>query len=151
MNQLTPDCRAQLEAIGLWPLVAEALAHAWASRKAMRKALETARASSQLELQFDAPVRKAKMPEAPVPQPAPIQQARARDADEIPIGAVVRTPLGALARVVAYRGGRRMGGGDKDNHERLVCRYINPKNRRWGVVVLRAELVEVVKEEIHGT
>lgn len=76
-------------------------------------------------------------------------QNRPRDAEDIPIGTVVRTPLGALARVVAYRGGRRMGGGDKDNHERLVCRYINPKNRRWGVVVLRAELVEIVKEEKH--
>ncbi len=77
---------------------------------------------------------------------------RPRDADEIPIGTLVRTPLGALARVVGYRGGRRMGGGDKDNHERLVCRYANPKNRRWGVVVLRAELVQVVpKEEVHET
>jgi hypothetical protein len=77
---------------------------------------------------------------------------RPRDAEDIPIGTTVKTPTGALARVEGYRGGRRMGGGDKDNHERLVCRYINPKNRRWAVVVLRAELVEVVpKEETHGT
>ena len=77
---------------------------------------------------------------------------RPRDAEDIPIGTTVKTPTGALARVEAYRGGRRMGGGEKDNHERLVCLYIDPKNRRRAVVVLRAELVEVVpKEEPHGT
>lgn len=76
---------------------------------------------------------------------------RPRDADEIPIGTKVRTPTGALAVVEGYRGGRRVGGGDKENHERLVCRYLNPTNRRWGYVLLRAELVEVITEEAnHG-
>lgn len=70
--------------------------------------------------------------------------ARPRDADDFPIGTVVRTPLGELARVEAYRGGRRMGGGYKDLHERLVCRYLQPKNRAFAVVTLRAELVTVV-------
>jgi len=78
-------------------------------------------------------------------------KSRPRDADEIPIGTKVRTPTGATAVVEGYRGGRRVGGGDKDNHERLVCRYLNPTNRRWGYVLLRAELVEVITEEAnHG-
>lgn len=76
---------------------------------------------------------------------------RPRDAEEIPIGSTVRTPTGALAEVVAYRGGRRLGGGQKDNHERLVCRYLCAKNRRFGTLLILAELVVVVpKEETDG-
>jgi hypothetical protein len=77
---------------------------------------------------------------------------RPRDVEEIPIGSVVRTPLGELAKVVAHRGGKRMGGGSKDSHERLVCRYLQPKNKRYDLVILLAELVTVVPEETrHGT
>lgn len=77
---------------------------------------------------------------------------RPRDAEEIPIGSIVRTPLGELARVVAHRGGKRMGGGNKDCHERLVCRYLQPKNKRYDLVILLAELVTIVpKEAHHGT
>jgi len=61
-----------------------------------------------------------------------------RDHEEIPIGATVRTPLGMLAVVVAYRGFRR------DHRVRLVCRYIQPKNKAFGVALVLPELVEVI-------
>jgi hypothetical protein len=79
------------------------------------------------------------------PRPRPM------DAEDIPIGSIVRTPTGALARVEGYRGGKRSGGGQKDNHERLFCRYLTPRNRRFGTLVILPELVQVVpKEESHG-
>jgi hypothetical protein len=77
---------------------------------------------------------------------------RPKDAEDIPIGSIVRTPTGALARVEGYRGGRRIGGGQKDDHERLVCRYLTARNRRFGTLVILPELVDVVpKEESNGT
>lgn len=106
-------------------------------------------ATRQLELQFDAPAQPAKAEPAilkitarPIPRPM--------DVEAIPIGSTVRTPTGALAEVLAYRGGRRIGGGQKDDHERLFCRYITAKNRRFGTLLIKPELVEVVpKEETH--
>ncbi|MGV3727742.1 hypothetical protein [Hydrogenophaga sp.] len=107
----------------------------------------------QLDL-FDTPAPEDKPAEAkprtePItsrPAPKPI------DVESIPIGSTVRTPTGALAEVLAYRGGRRIGGGQKDDHERLVCRYLSAKNRRFGTLVIKPELVQVVpKEETHGT
>lgn len=61
--------------------------------------------------------------------------------DEIPVGAIVRTPTGQLARVIAYRGFRR------DFRVRLVCRYLRPVNKRYDIVMLVPELVQVVEEE----
>ena len=64
-----------------------------------------------------------------------------RDAEEIPIGSKVRTPLGMDAVVIAYRGKRR------GHRVWLVCRYVRPRNRAFDVVLVLPELVEV----IHGT
>ena len=61
------------------------------------------------------------------------------DVESIPIGAVVRTPLGQLARVTGYRGRRRQ------HREYLVLRYLTPRNRAFAVVLLLPELVEVVR------
>lgn len=63
-----------------------------------------------------------------------------KDEEEIPVGTVVRTPTGALARVEGYRGHRR------DHRVRLVCRYLEPANRAFDVVQLLPELVEVVSD-----
>ncbi len=64
---------------------------------------------------------------------------RPRDAEEIPIGATVRLPLGQLAEVIGYRGYRR------EHRVRLVCRYLAPKNHAFDIVKLLPELVEVVR------
>lgn len=69
---------------------------------------------------------------------------RPRDAEEIPLGTIVATPTGALAKVEGYRGYRR------DHRIRLVCRYLNPNNRAFDVVVLLPELVTIHKEAEHG-
>lgn len=61
-----------------------------------------------------------------------------RDHEEIPIGTTVRTPLGMLAVVIAYRGFRR------DHRVRLVCRYLQPRNRAFDVALILPELVEVI-------
>ena len=61
------------------------------------------------------------------------------DAEEIPVGSVVRTPLGFVATVIGYRGYRR------DHRVRLVCRYCSPKNRAFDVVLIFPELVEVIR------
>jgi len=63
-----------------------------------------------------------------------------KEAEEIPIGATVRTPTGALAKVEGYRGFRR------DHRIRLVCRYTRPVNRAFDIVLLLPELVEVVSD-----
>lgn len=65
---------------------------------------------------------------------------RAMDAEQVPIGSTVRTPLGALAIVEDYRGYKR------DTRVRLVCRYVDPENKRFDVVLLAPELVVVVVE-----
>lgn len=63
------------------------------------------------------------------------------DAEDIPVGTIVRTPTGALARVEGYRGFRR------DHRIRLVCRYLRPVNKRHDVVQLLPELVTVMEEK----
>lgn len=63
---------------------------------------------------------------------------RPMDADDVPIGATVRTPTGQLARVTGYRGKRR------GHRVWLVCRYLSPKNRAFDVALILPELVEVV-------
>jgi hypothetical protein len=62
--------------------------------------------------------------------------------DEFPIGTPVVTALGLDAVVIGYRGfklasrtGRRMW---------LVCRYLNPPNKRHDKVLLLPELVTKV-------
>lgn len=66
---------------------------------------------------------------------------RAREATEIPIGATVRTPTGALARVEGYRGVRR------GHRLWLYCRYLTPGNKRFDTVLVLPELVAIVEEE----
>jgi hypothetical protein len=70
----------------------------------------------------------------------PLRQRRARpiDPETIPVGTLVRTPTGKEARVEGYRGFRR------DHIVRLVCRYVEPENKAFDIVLLPAELVVVV-------
>lgn len=63
----------------------------------------------------------------------------AKDAEDIPIGATIRTPLGMLAIVEGYRGYRR------GHRVWLVCRYCQPRNKAFDVVQVLPELVEVVR------
>ncbi len=64
---------------------------------------------------------------------------QAKDAEDIPIGTKVRTPLGMDAIVIAYRGKRR------GHRVWLVCRYIRPRNRAFDVALILPELVEVIR------
>jgi hypothetical protein len=70
---------------------------------------------------------------------------RDRDVEDFPIGTVVRTPLGMLAKVEGYRGGKRLGGGQKDDHERLFCRYMDAASKKFGTVLLQPSKVEIVE------
>lgn len=154
---ISTEVRAQLEAVGLWPLVSVALARSRSARDRAHRCLQGCKEqmarSRQLDL-FDEPQPKAHPAERQVPMPLQLTvrtAPRPIDVDSIPIGSTVRTPTGALAEVVAYRGGRRIGGGQKDDHERLVCRYLTAKNRRFGTLVIKPELVQVVPKEVsHG-
>jgi hypothetical protein len=65
---------------------------------------------------------------------------RPMDAEEVPIGSLIRTPSGKEARVIGYRGFKR------DIRVRLVCRYTQPENKRFDVVLLAPELVMVLVE-----
>lgn len=58
--------------------------------------------------------------------------------ESIPLGSRVRLPTGGMAVVVAYRGFKRQ------HRVRLVCRYLKPLNKAFGVVLVLPELVEVV-------
>lgn len=70
---------------------------------------------------------------------------RARDHEEIPIGATVKTPLGLLAVVESYRGiGTRQGEG-RSHRVFLVCRYVHPANKRYDIVQILPENVTVVE------
>lgn len=60
------------------------------------------------------------------------------DAEDIPIGATIKTPLGMPAIVEGYRGYRR------GHRVWLVCRYCNPRNKAFDVVQVLPELVEVI-------
>ena len=64
---------------------------------------------------------------------------QAMDAEQIPIGATIRTPLGMLAIVEGYRGYRR------GHRVWLVCRYCKPRNKAFDVVQVLPELVEVIR------
>lgn len=67
---------------------------------------------------------------------------RPRDAEDIPLRSIVRTPLGHLAEVLEYRGFRR------GHRVRLVCQYVtrvNTKARRFDVFQILPELVVVVR------
>lgn len=99
----------------------------------------------QLVLLFDAPVRTRRAPPAhsglnTTPLIGKLRHPpRAKDADSVPIGATVTTPSGKVAVVEAYRGFRR------DHIIRLVCRYLEPENKRFDKVLLAPELVVIVK------
>lgn len=73
---------------------------------------------------------------------------RAKDAEDIPIGSIVKTPSGRLAEVLGYRGnqGKRARSG-RDHRTRLQCRYLDPEGRarESGAVPLLPELVTVVR------
>lgn len=58
--------------------------------------------------------------------------------EAVPVGSLVCTPTGQLARVIGHRGLKR------DFRVRLVCKYVKPVNRRYDVVLLVPELVTVV-------
>lgn len=64
---------------------------------------------------------------------------RPRDAEEVPVGSLVRTPLGMEATVIAHRGFRR------GHRIWLVCRYVTPTNKRFDVVQLLPELAVVLE------
>jgi hypothetical protein len=66
-------------------------------------------------------------------------QPATQDAEEIPVGAIVKTPTGKQARVLGYRGYRR------DHRVRLWCQYLQPDNKRFDKVLLVPELVTVVQ------
>lgn len=70
---------------------------------------------------------------------------RARDHEEIPLGSVVKTPLGLLARVEAYRGYGDREGAERAHRVYLVCRYLQPANKRYDIVQLVPELLTVVE------
>jgi AcrR family transcriptional regulator len=63
---------------------------------------------------------------------------RPRDAEEVPVGSLVKTPLGLEARVIAHRGFRR------GHRVWLVCRYVQPVNRRFDVAQILPELVTIL-------
>lgn len=66
---------------------------------------------------------------------------RPRDAEDVPLGTPVETPLGRRAVVVGYRGKRR------GHRVWLVCRYLQPENRRHAIVQLLPELVRIIGKE----
>lgn len=77
---------------------------------------------------------------------------RPREHEDIPIGSLVVTPTGREAEVVGYRGysrnsgrGYRPGPGQRPHRVWLVCRYVQPANRRADVVMLLPELATVVR------
>jgi hypothetical protein len=63
-----------------------------------------------------------------------------RDAEEIPVGSIIKTPLGHLAMVIEHR-----GGGKRGHRVWLVCKYLQPANRAFAVVQILPELAEVVR------
>jgi len=74
---------------------------------------------------------------------------RAKDAEDIPVGAIVETPLGHRARVVGYRGaaGTKLRRG-RGHRTWLVCVYVHRvdrRDRRQDTVLLLPELVRVVE------
>lgn len=61
-----------------------------------------------------------------------------RDPEEIPVGSIVRTPMGKMARVIGHRGYRR------DHIVRLWLQYLEPENKRFDKVLLPPFCVVVV-------
>lgn len=64
-----------------------------------------------------------------------------KDAEDLPVGTRIKLPSGAMATVIGYRGFRR------DHRIRLVCRYTDPVNRAFDVVLMLPELVVVVPHD----
>lgn len=65
------------------------------------------------------------------------------EADTIPVGSIVRTPQGRIAKVIGHTGKPR-GGGQTDPFPRLICKYMESSNARFGIVRLQPKYVEVV-------
>jgi hypothetical protein len=98
----------------------------------------------QLQLKFGRPRRRRPKQEKPqsfggLALRQRYHPPRAMDAEQVPIGSTVRTPTGQLAKVEGYRGYKR------DCRVRLVCRYLDPENKRFDVVLLAPELVTVLE------
>lgn len=70
------------------------------------------------------------------------------DAEDVPVGSLVRTPRGLEAVVEGYRG--VTGGKGRDHRLRLVCRYTVPVNMKFDVVLLVPELVVIVRRGRDG-
>lgn len=70
---------------------------------------------------------------------------RPKDHEEVPLESVVQTPTGQLARVIGYRGYQNRKGPGRGHRVWLVCRYVEPQNKRYAVVQLLPELVMVVE------
>lgn len=66
---------------------------------------------------------------------------RDEEHDRIAIGTLIRTPTGAEATVVGYRGFRR------GHRVWLVCKYVAPANKRFDIVQLLPELVVLVERK----
>lgn len=87
-------------------------------------------------------VRRVRERHSASPTPSarkPVQVLQQQDAEDIPVGAIVKTPTGKQARVLGYRGYRR------DHRVRLWCQYLQPENRRFDKVLLVPELVTVLQ------
>jgi hypothetical protein len=70
---------------------------------------------------------------------------RRREAEDIPVGSIVKTPMGKLARVTGYRGGKDPKFRPNRPHAtRLVCVYLEGgKSGRPDVVQLLPDLVTI--------
>lgn len=66
------------------------------------------------------------------------------DPESIPIGSIVRTPQGRLAKVIGHAGKPR-GGGQTDPFPRLICKYLEVSNAKFSIVRLQPKYVEVVR------
>lgn len=64
--------------------------------------------------------------------------------EDVPVGSLVQTPTGRIAKVEGYRGFRR------GHRVWLVCRYLHPENKRFDVVQLLPELVVVLAKGGQG-
>lgn len=66
------------------------------------------------------------------------------DPEAVPVGTIVRTPQGRMAKVIGHTGKPR-GGGQTDPFPRLICKYLEASNAKFGIVRLQAKYVEVVR------
>lgn len=72
-------------------------------------------------------------------RPHPVDAPQDVNAEDIPVGSIVRTPTGKEAKVLGYKGKRR------DHILRLWCQYLQPENKRFDKVLLAPRLVVVIQ------